>query len=230
MHRIFLFLIAGLGLWAQPIKTVFLVKNGVFNSELMAPFDILEHSRYRDPNTYFQCLLVSPDGKPIRTAEGLRLEVDLACNQITDLDVLVVPSTETSMDKDFEDAEYCRFVKEMGAKAKVVISLCDGAFALAHAGLLDGMNATTFPSDQKALAEKFPKIKVHEKVWFVQDGKFITSVGGARSYEPALYLTEQWMGRENATRSAQGLVITWPDPAIPFKAFGPFPPAPEKKP
>jgi transcriptional regulator GlxA family with amidase domain len=48
-----------------------------------------------------------------------------------------------------------------------------------------------------------------EDVWFVHDGKYITSAGGARSFEAALYLCEHLYGAEIARRLARGLVIDW---------------------
>jgi transcriptional regulator GlxA family with amidase domain len=50
---------------------------------------------------------------------------------------------------------------------------------------------------------------VHFEASFVVDGKYITSVGGAASYEPALYLVERLYSREYAVRTAKGLVIDW---------------------
>jgi transcriptional regulator GlxA family with amidase domain len=43
----------------------------------------------------------------------------------------------------------------------------------------------------------------------VHDGKYITSVGGAKSFEAALYLCEYLYGAEIARRLAKGLVIDW---------------------
>lgn len=89
------------------------------------------------------------------------------------------------------------------------MSLCDGAFVLAQAGLVDGKESTTFPSDIQRYKETFPHLKVHEGVSFVHDGKLITSVGGAKSYDPALYLSELLYGRKVAEGLGRGLVIDW---------------------
>lgn len=217
-------------LWAQDkkkaIETGFLVINGVYNSELIAPLDILQHSVYRKNNTYFRTFLVSPEGKPIKTAEGLTINTDYSFANCPELDVLLIPSTMTSMDKDLKEGAYISWVRKMVDKASVVITLCDGAFPLAHTGRLDGLNATTYPGDQEALAKRYKKIKIHRDVWFVQDGKFITSVGGARSYEPALYLAHVWFGEDYAKSLARGLVIDWDLKIIPHKTFNPLPKRP----
>ncbi len=207
----------------KPLQTGFLVIDGVYNSELMAPFDILQHSTYRDRDTYFRCFLVSPEGKPIKTAEGLTIHSDYDFAGCPKLDVLVIPSTVTSMKEDLQDGPYMDWVRQRVAEARVVITLCDGAFPLANTGKLKGLNATTFPGDQDRFAEMFPEIKVHRDVWFVQDGKFITSVGGARSYEPALFLAQEWFDLAYAQRLARGLVIDWIPAKIPHKTFSPLP-------
>ena len=93
--------------------------------------------------------------------------------------------------------------------ALFVSSHCDGAFVLAKAGILDGYESTTFPSDIDAYKKMFPHLTVIEDVMFVHDGKYITSAGGARSFDAALYLCEHLYGKEIADRLAGGLVIDW---------------------
>ena len=89
------------------------------------------------------------------------------------------------------------------------MSLCDGAFVLAKAGLVDGKESTTFPSDVGRYRKTYPHLTVHEGVSFVHDGKLITSVGGAKSYDPALYLSELLYGTKAAEGLGRGLVIDW---------------------
>lgn len=217
----------GLSAWAQQtISTAFVVVDGVYNSELMAPFDILEHSRYHSPDHYFRCFVVSPDGGKVTTAEGLRIEADYSFANCPRVDVLVIPSTETSMTADLKNEAYMGWVRKMVDQAKVVITLCDGAFPLAHTGRLNGLNATTFPGDQDRFEDMFSKLKVHRDVLWVQDGKFITSVGGAKSYEPAIFLAHQWFGEKVAKGLARGLVIDWTLSKLPHKTFAELPARP----
>ena len=55
----------------------------------------------------------------------------------------------------------------------------------------------------------FPQLEVIDSVLFVHDGKYITSVGGAKSFEAALYLCEYLYGKEIAVSLSKGLVIDW---------------------
>jgi len=150
------------------LSAAFVVTEDVFNSELMAPYDIL-----------------------------------------------IIPSTGGSMNRDLENERYQSWLRQAVADAKYVITLCDGAFPLAETGALDGLMATTFPGDRDVFSERYPLIDVRYDARFVHDGKFITSVGGGMSYEPALYLTELLFGRDDAVETAEGLVWEWNVESVP---------------
>ncbi len=62
--------------------------------------------------------------------------------------------------------------------------------------------------------ERYPHIDVREGILFDHDGKFITSAGGAKSFEAALYLMQLMYGDSIARRIAEGLVIDWDLTAI----------------
>jgi transcriptional regulator GlxA family with amidase domain len=91
--------------------------------------------------------------------------------------------------------------------------LCDGAFVLAAAGLLEGRECTTFPGDQDSFAERFPGLELQRGVSFVHDGPALTSEGGAKSYDVAMYLVDHLYGEEVARRVGRGLIIDWPPAA-----------------
>ena len=193
----------------------FVCVDKVYNSELMAPFDVLQHSIYRDSSDYIRCFIVTPEGKPFLTSEGIRITPDYSFANAPRLDILVIPSTETSMSADLQNGAFMSWLKRAVKEASHVLTLCDGAFSLAATGALDHRTATTFPGDREEFARRFPQIKVRFDVNFVADGKYLTSVGGAASYEPALYLVEKLYSREHAVRTAQGLVIVWDLEKIP---------------
>jgi transcriptional regulator GlxA family with amidase domain len=60
---------------------------------------------------------------------------------------------------------------------------------------------------------------VMDSVWFVHDGKFITSAGGARSFEAALYLCEVLYGNAISKDLAKGLVIDWELSQVPHEVI-----------
>jgi transcriptional regulator GlxA family with amidase domain len=179
----------------------------------MAPYDVLDHVRFRTKDAP-RVFTVAPKAGPLRTFEGLILTPHYTFADAPAIDLLVVPSAEHNMDKDLADAALIAWVRETGRKAKLVLSLCDGGFVLAKAGLLDGLEATTFPGDQDRFAAMFPRVKLQRGVIFVHDGKAVTSVGGARSYDPAMYLVERLYGEDARAKIGEGLVLDWSRAAV----------------
>ena len=196
----------------------FLIMDGVYNTELTAPYDIFQHTIFRDGIKSMNTFLVANTLDPITSFEGIRILPDY--NYLEDLlpqiDILVVPSAEHHLDTDLEDEAMISFVQEVAAEATYITSHCDGAFVLAKAGLLDDVVSTTFPSDIDTYKKMFPQLDVRKDVLFVHDGKYITSAGGAKSFEAALYLAELLYGKEIAKSLSGGLVIDWNLDEIPY--------------
>ncbi|MEM7086334.1 MAG: DJ-1/PfpI family protein [Bacteroidota bacterium] len=195
----------------------FLIMDGVYNTELTAPYDIFQHTIFRKNIKAMNVFTVANTDNPILTFEGMRIlpDYNYLSDSIPQIDILVVPSAEHHLDSDLEDEAMLNFVKKVDATAQFITSHCDGAFVLAKAGLLEGIVSTTFPSDIDAMREMFPSLDVRKEVLFVHDGKYITSAGGAKSFEAALYLCEYLYGKEIARSLAGGLVIDWDVEKVP---------------
>jgi transcriptional regulator GlxA family with amidase domain len=189
----------------------------VYGTELVAPFDVFHHTVFHQ-KPGMRVFTVAPSRAPVVTFEGLRLIPDHEFADAPEIDVLVVPSAEHSLNKDLENAGLIGFVRDRGAKARAVFSLCDGAFVLGKAGFLAGRRCTTFPADVARLRDRFPEARVIDGLSFVRDGQVLTSAGGAKSYEAALYLVEDLYGAEAARGVAKGLCIDWDLSQVPHIA------------
>jgi transcriptional regulator GlxA family with amidase domain len=197
-----------------------LVVDGVYNTEFMAPYDVLQHTVYHSaPSPGVRVFTISPDGQPIKTAEGLVIEPDYSFESAPQVDILVVPSAKGSRDSDLKNVELLKWVVETGKEAHVVVSLCWGAFVLAEAGILDDHSCTTFPGDYERFATRYPHLDVQINASFVHDGRVITSQGGIRSYEAAMYLVALIYGEDVARDVGSGLLIDWPPHREPGDIF-----------
>lgn len=196
---------------ANRYNVAFLIMDGVYNTEFTAPYDIFQHTQYRKNIKAMNTFTVANTLDPITSFEGVRIlpDFDYTKDSIPNIDILVVPSAEHHLDTDLEDVIMLDFVKKTSKDALFVTSHCDGAFVLAKAGVLDDFASTTFPSDISKYKTMFPYLNVKDSVLFVHDGKYITSAGGAKSFEAALYLCEHLYGKEIAESIAGGLVIDW---------------------
>lgn len=192
-------------------NVAFLIMDGTFNTEFTAPYDIFQHTKYREGIRAMNTFTVANTLEPITTFEGLRILPDFNYlgDSLPPIDILVIPSAEHHLDTDLKDTAMLNFVKRVDKNALFMTSHCDGAFVLAKAGLLDKVTSTTFPSDIAKYKQMFPHLKVKDSVLFVHDGKYITSAGGAKSFEASLYLCEYLYGKEVTKSLAKGLVIDW---------------------
>ncbi|SEQ34939.1 DJ-1/PfpI family protein [Neolewinella agarilytica] len=199
-----------------------LIMDGVYNTELTAPYDIFQHTIFRDGIRPMKTFTVAANREPVTTFEGMRILPDLGyeTDKLPRIDILVVPSAEHHLDSDLENEALLDFVRKVDEQATFVTSHCDGAFVLAKAGLLDGHVSTTFPSDIDKMREMFPELDIRKDVLFVHDGKYITSAGGAKSFEAALYLAEHLYGDSIARSLAGGLVIDWELEQVPHLVVG----------
>lgn len=197
---------------ADQYNVALLVIPGTYNTELTAPMDIFQHTVYRDSIKSMNVFTVSNTAEPIKTFEGLTVIPDVDFTQIDiapEIDILVIPAAEHNLDEDLKNKELIRFIQDVDAVSTYTISHCDGAFMLAQAGVLEDRVSTTFPGDVGAYKEMFPHLDVRDSVLFVHDGKYITSAGGAKSFEASLYLCELLYGKEKADELSKGMVIDW---------------------
>ncbi|MEH6514446.1 DJ-1/PfpI family protein [Maribacter arcticus] len=192
-------------------NVAFLIMDGTFNTEFTAPFDIFQHTKFREGIKAMNTFTVANTLKPITTFEGVRIlpDFDYTKDELPRIDILVVPSAEHSMGKDLKDTTMLNFIKKIDKTSLYMTSHCDGAFLLAKSGILDSVASTTFPSDIKNYKKMFPNLDVKDNVLFVHDDKYITSAGGAKSFEAALYLCEVLYGKKITESLAKGLVIDW---------------------
>jgi transcriptional regulator GlxA family with amidase domain len=189
----------------------FLIMDGVYNTELTAPYDIFHHTRFRDGIKPMNVFTIADNTEWVKSFEGLTIKPDYSYIERNHpkIDILVVPSAEHHLDSDLENEVMIAWVKTITETAEFVTSHCDGAFVLAKAGVLDQSACTTFPSDINKFKQMFPHLDVRDSTLFVHDGKYITSAGGAKSFEAALYLCELLYGKKVAESLAGGLVIDW---------------------
>ena len=87
------------------------------------------------------------------------------------------------------------------------MSFCVGAFALAHAGLLDGRRATTHWASAPQLAAQFPRVRVDAGPLYIDEGNILTSAGLAAGLDLALHVVRRDHGAHVAAEIARWNVL-----------------------
>lgn len=153
-------------------------------------------------------------GEPVPTDAGFSILPTTGFGAAGQADVLFVPGGPGAFDL-FEDDRALAFVRAQASRARLMTSVCTGAFVLGAAGLLAGRRATTHWASLDLLAG-FGAIPTSERV--VRDGNLITGAGVSSGIDFALTLAAELYG-EGVARSIQ-LGIEY-DPAPPFDAGSP---------
>ncbi len=187
----------------SPITVGILLLNQPFITELAGPLDVYHHV----PTERLRVLIVSDTDREQVTYEGMPFRANVTIDNAPKIDVLVVPSGAGSLDADQKNERVINWIRRVAREARFVTSHCEGAFLLAAAGLLDGKDATTFPTDTDALQKKYPSCRVQKGQRIVIDGNVITSAGGLASYEAALYVVKRLFGKDEAMTIGSALVF-----------------------
>jgi transcriptional regulator GlxA family with amidase domain len=157
--------------------------------------------------------IVSPDGKDVRASSGVRIGVDGAPDCLpTQLSTAVVPGRR-EWQQAVGDATVMGCVAELVGRSQRVVSVCAGAFLLAHMGVLDGRRAATHWRLAGELARRYPLVNVEADPVFVRDGHVITSAGITAGIDLALSLVEDDHGADLARDVARELVVFMARPA-----------------
>ena len=117
---------------------------------------------------------------------------------------MIVPGYREVFDRPPEPAlEALRAAADRGAR---IASICTGAFALAHAGLLDGRRATTHWFSAGELAARFPAIEVDPDALYVEDGPSSPRPGSRAGIDLCLHLVRSDHGERIGARVARAMV------------------------
>jgi transcriptional regulator GlxA family with amidase domain len=200
------------------MKTVGLVLYPQFTAlDIVGPFQTLVDVPGLD------VFFVAADRGPVvdHTAR-LTLQAARSFNEVESLDVLVVPGGFADRGIDSTN-DVVQFVKKIHPTTTWTTSVCTGSIYLAHAGILNGLNATTHWASYDRLRElgAFP---TEQRV--IQEGKIITAAGVSAGIDMGLTLVAALEGDEMAKMIQ--LAIEY-DPQPPFDSGAPSKVSPEFK-
>ncbi|HEV7855423.1 MAG TPA: DJ-1/PfpI family protein [Herminiimonas sp.] len=150
--------------------------------------------------------IAQSDG-PVRARAGLVVSPDHDFIDHPKIDVLIVPGGVVTAE--LSKADVIKWIATTSALAELTASVCTGAFLLAQAGLLHGLNATTHWEDLDDLRTMFPSLMVQPNVRWVDEGKLITSAGISAGIDMSLHIVEETMSRDWALKTARQMDFDW---------------------
>lgn len=135
------------------------------------------------------------DDQPVKASRGATIIPDTSIDKIVNdtFDLIVLPGGLPGADYLRDNVQLQTLLKKQAQENRYLAAICAAPKALAHAGLLDGKTATSFPGVLAALDNN--SISISDNAVEI-DGKIVTSRGPGTAMDFTLTLIELLEGRE----------------------------------
>lgn len=192
------------------ISVAFVLGRGAEVVDFAGPWGVFEYVRVTGrEGSPFTNFTVAQSTRPLKVSGGMKLLPDHSFANAPPPRIIVVPAMED------ESAAMLSWLKRTAPTTDLTMSVCNGAFLLAKAGLLAGKTATAHHNAYGALQSEFPNVTVRRGARFVDAGKISTAGGLTSGIDLALHVVERFFGRGTAEQTATFLEYQgqgWKDP------------------
>jgi putative intracellular protease/amidase len=185
-----------------------LVFNGVQIIDYTGPYEVFGQARF---NVY----TVAEKAEPITTAMGMTVTPKYSFADCPKPEVVILPGGggykpgHGGVGDQLDNPAVIKWIQDNAKEAKFVLTVCNGAFFAAKAGLLEGLEATTFYGMIDDLKTVAPNTKVVSDKRYVDNGKIITTAGLSSGIDGSLYLVSKMFGRGTAQAIALNMEYNW---------------------
>ncbi len=179
-----------------PIKTIgILVYNGYQTLDVMGPYETLANL------SGVQVFFVAKQKGLVSNQRGMKLKVDTTLEEVTHLDILVIPGGAAETFLQTQDTATLNWIRKIDKTSFYTTSVCTGAWILGATGLLNGKNVTTNWYRGNEIMKKYGANFKNER--WVRDGKYWTSAGVTAGIDMSLAIINELMGE----KYAQGVML-----------------------
>ncbi|MEK6155061.1 DJ-1/PfpI family protein [Flavobacteriaceae bacterium 3-367] len=192
----------------EEIKTVnvaIFLYNGVELLDFSGPAEVFAATAFRDEQGQyrrpFKVYTVAKNTEPILSQGFLRVVPDYSVANAPTADIVVLPGGATGNSR--RTPEVMEWVKNSAKKAKIMMSVCTGAFLLGDAGLLKNKTATTWYGAIERFKNAYPETEVRENTRYVDHGNIVTTAGVSAGIDGALHIVGRWINPETARSTAE---------------------------
>ncbi len=155
----------------------------------------------------FDVFTVGPTLAPVTSQGFVEVQPRYSVASAPRPDILIVPGGAAG--NVISNEAVMSWIKATAGRAEQVLSVCNGAMVLAHAGLLDGLEATTHHGSLAALRQHAPRTTVHDDRRFVDNGKVVTAAGVSAGIDMSLHVVAKLLGAGAASSTARYMEYAW---------------------
>ncbi len=208
----------------QQLDVAFVVAPGAELVDIAGPWGVFEYTT--SPTTGrspFALSVVAETTDPLVLSGGMRVVPEQTFTSCRTPDIVVVPAIGVEFSDGLLD-----WLRASHGQASVTMSVCNGAFALASAGLLDGRTATCHHGSYRLMRSLYPTVTIERGVRWIDHGDIATAGGLTSGTDLALHIVDRLLGSGAAELAASQLEYFgdgWRDPTVNAEfAIDPVPP------
>ncbi len=144
--------------------------------------------------------------QPVTASRGVVIIPDTTLDNIINksFDMIVLPGGLPGADHLDNDPRIHELLKKMASEDKYTAAICAAPKVLAHAQLLEGKSATSYPGFIDKMNLATTQVSTDN---VVHDGKVVTSRGPGTAMDFALKLIELLIGKDKRDEVAAGLLF-----------------------
>jgi len=212
MRKIFILILLGaLPLMAKPYtrNVAVVVYENAEPLDWTGPFEV-----YNDAASFgnangepaFNVYIVSKTTDAVN-AQGLKVVPNYSIANAPKPDIVIFPGGPSS--NITNDPEFFAWARKVSTEAEIAQSVCTGAFVLAKAGMLDGLDVTTFHGAIEGLRKQAPNAHVQDGRRFVDNGHVVTTAGISAGIDGSLNVVARLLGRRIADQVSTYMEYHW---------------------
>lgn len=190
-------------------KIAFIIPPTVQLLDLAGPVQVFSEAKFYgyDLSLEFYCFQKDP-----RCSAGLPFGnlMDFSEAELSEGDYLFIAGMEFDYIESISfraERKFFDWLKTCVEKKVTVCSICNAAFALGEAGLLDNLECTTHWRRIERLQARFPKAKVLADVLYVKNNHVYTSAGVSAGIDLSLSVLEDLKGPLFTHKVARSMVV-----------------------
>jgi transcriptional regulator GlxA family with amidase domain len=182
--------------------------DGVQALDVAGPLDVFTAANgFLPEQDHYRCVLVAGSTQRLRGSNGMWMVADLSFAQADRAFHTVLVAGGPHLPASPPDEAMSVWLRRWGVAAQRYGSICTGAFALGHAGLLDGRTVTTHWLCSEQLATRFPAARVEHDRIYSRDDRLVTSAGVTAGIDLSLALVGEDHGPALSLACAKALVV-----------------------
>ena len=189
------------------------MKVGIYiydNAEVLdfsGPFEVLTTANRVSGKSLFDVSLVAQNAGVVVARAGYKVLADVSFDDAPQFELLIVVGGDHS--QEIHKTVVSNWIAQQANKAKLIASVCTGAFLLAQAGVITTQQVTTHWQDITQLQLDFPRLDVQKGLRWLDAGNIVTSGGISAGIDMTLHLVSRLHSEALALKTAKQMEFLW---------------------